>query len=72
MGDCSDEVRVLVALGVLGVLLIWIGVAVVWAATLRVLRASTQALAEVTEWRRVALSVSDERRPTDQGPTPRV
>jgi hypothetical protein len=40
VGNCSDEVRVLLALGVFGVLLIWVGVAVAWTSALRVLRIS--------------------------------
>lgn len=70
MGQCSDEARVLLALGVFGVLLIWVGVAVAWTSALRVLRASRAALLEITALRRDALSGADVSRPAP-APTPR-
>lgn len=47
IGQCSDEVRVLLALGVFGVTLIWVGVAVAWTSALRVLRISRAILARI-------------------------
>jgi len=40
MGECDEVGRVLIGLGVLGVTMIWLGVAVAWSAAVRVLRAS--------------------------------
>lgn len=69
MSGWSVGNRIMFALAVFGVGLIWVGVAVTWTAAIRVLRASRAALLEITAWRDASRSASERVRL--EGPDPK-